>query len=261
MLTQKNLDAIIELSHDLLERIHERVSGEFEIEATIYNIVTFKLFGFSLNTFKSICYLLPHTVYEQATVLYRTLWETSVNLEWISRNPNQNALRFVQFTGVEQRRLVQKRIKAAERSGDQAVVISLAKHLAEFERELETQLAPFRFEDQRGRRRWRDRFSGHSLEAVVREVGGEWLEEYDRDYALACIYTHGAPGAVLFPLFDFPGHKLDKARSIDRSAIVGAMAIEIMARIYRRYLLDILESEDEEYLQNLSSRVREAGTL
>ncbi len=75
------------------------------------------------------------------------------------------------------------------------------------------------------------------------------------------MYTHGAPGAVLFPLFDLPGHAIDKARSIDRSAITGAMAIEIVARIYRRYLLEVFKIEDDEYLIDLLRRVREAGSL
>jgi hypothetical protein len=259
MLTQESLDTIIDLCHDLSKRIHERVVGEFEIEATIYDIVAFKLFGFGLNTFKSIYYLLPHKIYEQIAILYRTLWETSLNLEWISRSPNQRAIRFIQFTGVEHRRFAQKRIKAANRARDQAASLSLDRYLKEFEREIEMQLSPFRFEDQRGRRRWRDRFSGGSLEVMVREVGGDWLEEYDRHYTLACMYTHGAPGAVLFPLFDRPDHEIDKTRSIDRSAIAGVMAIEVMARLYKRFLSDLLRLEDDDYLQELAGRVFEAG--
>ena len=69
-------EKIVEHCGELLERIHKTNVGQFEVEHTLYNIVAFKLFGYALNTFKSIYYLLPHTVYEQASALYRTLWET-----------------------------------------------------------------------------------------------------------------------------------------------------------------------------------------
>lgn len=231
-----DLEAVVEQCGDLLTRIHRRTVGQLEIELTLYNIVAFKLFGYALNTFKSIYYLLPHTVYEQATVLYRTLWETALNLEWIAREPEARAERFLRFTAVEHRRFIEARIRSARRADDGDAVLSLTSHLRAFEQALEQQLAQFKFRDKRGKVRWRDRFSAPSLPDVVRELGGEWLEEYDRDYVLGCMYSHGAPGGVLFPLYDTPDHQVAKAQDVERSGIAGAMAIRVMSRVYRRWL-------------------------
>jgi hypothetical protein len=71
MKAKVDLEKIVTSCGDLLERIHKTSVGEFEVEHTLYNIVAFKLFGYAVNTFKSIYYLLPHTVYEQASVPYR----------------------------------------------------------------------------------------------------------------------------------------------------------------------------------------------
>jgi hypothetical protein len=104
-----DLEKIVACCGDLLERIHKTNVGKFEVEYTLYNIVAFKLFGYALDTFKSIYYLLPHTVYEQASVLYRTLWETGVNLEWIALEPELRAERFLNFTVVEYREVLRVR--------------------------------------------------------------------------------------------------------------------------------------------------------
>ena len=258
MQSRVDLDAVVERCGELLERIHKKNVGQFEMDYTLYNVVAFKLFGYAVNTFKSIYYLLPHTVYEQASVLYRTLWETGVTLEWIAAEQEARAERFLQFTAVEHRRFVESRIRAAKRAQHVEAVLGLTRDLAGFEKALEEQLARFSFTDKRRRKRWRDRFSALSLHDMVREVGGEWLEEYDRDYLLGCMYAHGAPGAVLFPLYDTPDHQLDKVRSVERAGIVGTSAIKIMSRIYRRWLA-VRGMEDDAFLRELSHRIREAG--
>jgi hypothetical protein len=255
MLEQKGLDAIVELCHDVSARIHGQVVGNFSIEPTMYNIVAFKLFGYALNTFKSIFYLLPHTVYEQAMALHRTLWETGVNFEWISRDPESRAELFLQFTAVEHRKFIRKRIETARRHRDPEAILALTNELGEFERILDRQLGGFRHRDAKRKTRYRDRFSSHSLEEVVREVGGVWADEYDRDYVMGCMSSHGAPGAVLFPLIDTPDFEIAKARDIERSALVGVMSIEVITRCYRLYL-PILRKEDETYLRELPNKVR-----
>jgi hypothetical protein len=252
-----NLDAIVASCRDLLERMHQKNRGQFEVDS-LYMLVASKLFIYALNTFKSIYYLLPHTVYEQASVLSRTLWETSVNLEWIAIDPEPRAHRFLQFTAVEHRRFIEARIRTARRAQDSDVALGLNRQLGSFERALEQQLAGFSFSDKRGRKRWRERFSAPTLQDVVREVGGEWLDEYDRDYLLGCNYTHGTPGAVLFPLYDTPDHQLDKVRSLERSGVVGAMAIAVMSRTYRRWL-SVRGMADDDFLHDIRHRVWEAG--
>ena len=256
MLQQKHLDGIVELCHDVSARIHGQVTGDISVEATLYNVVAFKLFGYALNTFKSVFYLLPHTVYEQAMALHRTLWETGLNFEWISRDPEKRAQRFLQFTIVEQRKFLRKRIETARRAGDSSAVLSLTKELREFENLLNERLSAYKYTDTKRKTKYRDRFSGPSLEQVVREVGGDWLDEYDRDYILGCMSSHGSPGAVLFPLVDTsPNFQASRLKDVERSALVGAMAIEVISRCYRLYL-PVIGKEDEAFLRELPARVR-----
>ena len=255
MKSKVDLEKIVEHCGELLERIHKTNVGQFEVEYTLYKIVAFKLFGYALNTFKSIYYLLPHTVYEQASALYRTLWETGVNLEWIALNPESRAERFLCFTAVEHHRFLEGRVRTARRAKDADSILALTRQLAAFDQALEHQLAQFSFRAKAGRKRSLNRFSAPSLEAVVREVGGEWIEEYNRDYSLSCMYTHGAPGAVLFPLYDTSDHEIDKARSTERAGIIGASGIEVMGRIYRRWLA-ARGMEDDVFLRELWHRVR-----
>lgn len=253
-----DLEAIVDRCSELLERVHNKIVRQVKMEFTLYNVVAFKLFGYALNTFKSIYYLLPHTVYEQASVLYRTLWETDVNLEWIALEPESRAERFLRFTAVEYRNFIKSRIRTARRAKNADAILTLTHQLSTFEKVLEQQLSQFMFTGKSSRQRWRDRFSAPSLHEVVQEVGSVWLDEYDRDYLLGCIYTHGAPSAVLFPLFDTPDHQIDKIQSVERAGIIGAMAIDVMSRIYRRYLA-VRGMEDDDFLRQLDRQVREAG--
>ena len=259
MKAKVDLEKIVTCCGELLERIHKTNVGEFVVEYTLYNIVASKLFGYALNTFKSIYYLLPHTVYEQATVLYRTLWETGVNLEWIAIEPELRAERFLGFTAVEYRRFLEGRLRTARRAKDTDAILALTRQLAAFQQAVEQQLAQFSFCGKAGRKRTLIRFSAPSLEAIVHEVGGEWIEEYDRDYSLSCMYTHGAPGAVLFPLYDTPDHEIDKARSTERAGIIGASGIEVMGRIYRIWFAT-RGMEDDAFLRELWLRVQGANS-
>jgi hypothetical protein len=238
--------------------MHKTSVGVFEIHYTLYNIVAFKLFGYALNTFKSIYYLLPHTVYEQASALYRTLWETGVNLEWIAIDPESRAQRFLSFTVVEHVRFLNARLRRARRAKDATAILALNQQLGIFQKLVEQQLDQFAFRDKAGRKRSTGRFSEPTLDAVVRGLGGEWLEEYDRDYLLSCGYSHGAPGAVLFPLYDTTDHHIDSIRSIERAGIIGARSIEVMGRIYRRWLA-VRGMEDEAFLRELWFQVQSAN--
>jgi len=257
MAVKVDLDLIVARCHDLLERIHTRDPGPTDIDLEPYNVVALKLYGYAVNTFKSIYYLIPHTVYEQASVLYRSLWETGVNLDWISLDPNKRALRFLEFTAAEHRKFIEGRIREARAENDADAILALTRQQADFETELDSQLSIFSYRDRRGRKRWRDRYSALTMRDLAHEVGGSWAKEYDRDYALGSSYTHGAPAAVLFPLFD-PDGRLDQERSSERAGIVGAMSIEAMSRIYRCWLAS-RDQNDDVFLANLWSRVQEAS--
>ena len=102
-----DLDAALRLFAELGDHITDRVHREHEIDDSLYPFVLFRLFGYSFNTFKAIGLLLPHRFYEQAWVLYRMLWETSIGLERTSRDPEP---RLHQYAGLRCR--IQRRARS-----------------------------------------------------------------------------------------------------------------------------------------------------
>lgn len=244
------------LFEEFRDRIYTQSRGPHDVPYSLYTIVALKLFGFAFNTYKTIGLLLPEHYYEQATAIHRTLWETGANFEWISRDPENRSHQFLNFTLIEHRNFLAKRLRTAHRHRDTDAIIDLSSRMGDFERVVENELSEFRTKDRRNREKWRTRFSGPTLEDVVREIGGEWQDEYDRDYLLGCAYTHGAPSGVLFPIRHDPA--LTTKWDLERSALIGIMAIHTMIRINRLWLTFHGKSDDA-YLGQLLLRTRETG--
>jgi hypothetical protein len=251
-----DLAKVLALFEEFRDRIFTQSRGSNEVTYSLYAIVAMKLFGFAFNTYKTIGLLLPEHYYEQATALHRTLWETGANFEWISRDPEYRSHQFLNFTLIEHRNFLAKRLRTARRNRDTDAIIELSSRMGEFERVVANELNEFRTKDRRNRERWRSRFSGPTLEDVVREIGGEWLDEYDRDYLLGCAYTHGAPSGVLFPIEHHPA--LTRKWDLERSALAGVVTIHAMIRIDRLWLA-FQGKNDDVYLSNLVFRSRETG--
>ncbi len=256
MSSPSHLATVLTLHSEFRDRIYEQSSGPISLPNSLYTIVVTKLVGFAFNTYKTIGLLLAEHYYEQGMTLQRTLWETGANLEWISRDPEPRSHYFLNFTLIEHKRFLEKRLKIARHNRDTDAIIELTARMGEFARSFRNELNEFRRTDRSGRERWRERFSGPNLEEVVREIGGEWQDEYDRDYLLGCAYTHGAPSGVLFPVQHDPA--LTERWDLGRSALVGILAIRTMARINRLWLR-LRERDDDVYLADLLLRVRDPG--
>jgi hypothetical protein len=255
---QANLDLLLGLYVEFRDRIHERSTREHELEDTFYAYVATRLFVYSFNTYKSIAWLLPSHFYEQAAILLRTLWEAGANFEWISREPGLHAKKFLEYTAVEHRHRLQRCIINARINRDTPLLAQLEEELREVEDVLGEQLKAFKYKDKRGRSKWQSRFSGPSLEEIVKEIGGEWLKEYEVEYQLGTAYTHAAPGGVLFPMLDLADiAEVPTVEDIERSVVIGASSIRTMIRVYRHWL-GVIGSDDSEYLDHLFDRVCEA---
>jgi hypothetical protein len=129
-----NLQKVMHLFDEFRDRIHEQCSAPIHLDNSLYTIVAMKLFGFAFNTYKAIDLLLPQHFYEQAGALYRTLWETGANFEWVSRDPELRSHLFLNFTLIEHQNFLSNRIRTAKRSHDGQAVIALTRELTGFER-------------------------------------------------------------------------------------------------------------------------------
>jgi hypothetical protein len=77
---------------------------------------------------------------------------------------------------------------------------------------------------------------------VVQELGEPWAEEYLTSYKLACGYTHGAPGAVLFPLYAPQGDaSAFKRADLERTALLAAVSMKLMERTFLLYARSSVE--------------------
>lgn len=133
----------------------------------------------------------------------------------------------------------------------------MTRELVDFETTVKNELGEFGFRDRKGKLKWRKRFSSPTLDEVIREIGGEWVDEYDRDYALGSAYTHGAPSGILFPLQHNP--ELTNLWDLERSALMGILTMHVMMRVDRLWLA-CRGIDDTEYLAGMFFRLRDTGT-
>lgn len=239
------------------DRIYEQSSGPIHLDNSLYTIVATKLFGFAFNTYKAVGLLLPQHFYEQGGALYRTLWETGANFEWVSRDPELRSHLFLNFTLIEHQNFLSNRIRTAKRSHDAEAVLALTRELADFECLVRKELSEFESRDRKGKVRSRRRFSSPTLDEVIREIGGDWLDEYDRDYRLGSSYTHGAPSGILFPMYHDPA--LTELWDLERSALMAIVTMHAMIRIDRLWLAH-RGMDDSAYLAALFFRLRDTAT-
>jgi len=234
----------------LREIVAAQAHGEWELPESLFSLVGAKLFTFGFNTYKSVGILLPLRHYEQGTSLFRTLWETAANFAWVRQDPDARSAQFLGYTAVEFRKLVQRSSRFGTELERKAFLVGFDAGFGEF-------INTYRQRDRGGKERWFDRFSGFSLERLVRDLGPPWTAEYSTVYKLACHYTHGSPGAILFPLFAGKFDHLPdlfKLQDDQRTAQLALWSMAVMARLHKG-LLAWLETEPAPGLGELDQRL------
>lgn len=251
-------DEVVAAYNEFRDHIAAAVHGEHEMEAGAFALIAGKLFGFIFNTYKAIGLLLPERYYEQGSALYRTLWESGANLAWIAKDPETRARQFAEFTAVEFRRLLQSQVNLAATGPTSAT--AAGDWLREYEALMAAQLDRFRDVSRKGRMRLRDRFSGPSLEALVADLGEPWVREYQFHYKMACFYTHGAPGAVLFPFLVMPKDGVEAFKRVDaeRTALLGLLTMDLMQRCLN-LIAGLIGKGEDHFLEQLKARLWPEG--
>lgn len=175
-------------------------------------------FIYAFNAYKAVSLLLPHSYHESAATVFRQLWEVSLNLHWLCRDLGKRSQDFLNFTMMEYRKLIQKT------EGPESV--------AEFDNATRNNLNQFRFKDGKGRTRTHDNFSTKTIFERASEVGEPWKDEYSLVYHLTSMHAHGAPGAILHPIFASIYPDPD-AREESKVALIAILSIKTMVRNVR----------------------------
>jgi hypothetical protein len=167
----------------------------------------FRGFVRALSQYRSLVLLLKARQWEDALVLARSLYELNVNLSEIASysSPEERARTFAAFGKFQQLRLLQMRLEEelrdergkAQRSAE---AIACEQKLAGLASVLERNFSQFR--SAKGKRKWQDSWSGVSTETLAQRLAQQTgAREGHHDYwvfRLASLFTHNAPGALLF---------------------------------------------------------------
>jgi hypothetical protein len=187
--------------------------GEHDAPMELWPYIAFLSASYAFNIYKAIGLILPELYHECGAVLLRQLWEVSLNLHWIEREPEPRAQHFCNYSVMEVRKLMQK-------SGNLAPLNPFDDATARFQKH-------FRFRDQRGRNRARGNFATNTVQERAEELGEPWKDEYNLLYHLASMHAHGAPGAVLHQHF-VPYSGDPRKKEQDSTGLIAYLAMKIL---------------------------------
>ncbi len=170
-------------------------------------------FSYAFNSYKALGLILPELYHESGAVLLRQLWEVSLNLHWIERDPERRARDFCNFTVIELRKGMQK-------SGEQDSLADFDAASARFQNR-------FRFKDKNNKERITSSFAGGSVQQRAEEIGEPWSKDYLQLYNLASMHAHGAPGAVLHQHFVHQSTSPEN-REKDSTALIAYLSMKVL---------------------------------
>ena len=200
--------------HELLrDATAQTMHGEHTSSPDLWPFVAFTSFSYAFNAYKALGLILPHLYHESGAVVLRQLWEASLNLHWIEREPQTRAQDFCNYTVIELRKGMQK-------EGDQSLIGSFDAATSRLQ-------SQFRFQDKKGRERIHSSFAGGSVQQRAAELGEPWAADYDLLYHLASMHAHGAPGAVLHQHF-VQQSTSPQNKERDSTALVAFLSMKVL---------------------------------
>jgi hypothetical protein len=201
----------LRLADSLVKKpLNWRRSGPIASDQRVLCFVMFRGFVRALSQYRSLVLLLKSGEWEDALVLTRSLYELDLNLSEIASaaDPEEKAQTFVAFGKFQQLRLVQMRLEDELRDERLDVhpsaeaIAAREQKLASMATLLQRDFAQFR--NAKGNRKWRDSWSGVNAETLAGRLAQETgARNGKHDYwvfRLGSLFTHNAPGALLFSL-------------------------------------------------------------
>jgi hypothetical protein len=220
---------------------------EHNLAPDLATLVGIHSFVYAFNAYKALGLLLPELYHESGAVLLRQLWEVSLNLNWIERDPPVRAQDFCNFTVMEYRKLIQK-------SGDASPLQAFDDATNQFQ-------AKFRYRDKKGRNQKHSSFATKNIHDRAIELGDPWKKEHDLVYHLASLHAHGAPGAILHSFFQ-QHYAAPEVRERNSASLVAILSIEVLVRDVQMLVrMGIIPNADEvnkafALFQNTMERVK-----
>jgi hypothetical protein len=216
---------------DVRDATARSIHIEHELAPDVATFVSMISFVYAFNTYKALGLLLPHFYHESGAVVFRQLWEVSLNLHWIERDPLPRAQDFCNFTVMEYRKLIQK-------SGDPSPLQDFDDATSAFQ-------ARFRYRDRKGRDQKHSVFATKSTHDRADELGDPWKREYELVYHLASLHAHGAPGAILQPHFR-QHYSAPEIREQDSVSLLAILSMNVLVRdLHLLQRLGVIRNCDE----------------
>jgi hypothetical protein len=210
------LDELLKKYGAVREAVTATFHREISAEPKLWPHVATLSFVYAFNTYKAIGLVLPHLYHEAASAMLRQLWEVSLNLHWMEKDPDRRAQDFCNFTVMEMRKQISKG------------VVADASRLEEFDEATGHFQSKFRFADKRGRKRSHDSFAASNIENRAKELEDPWETECKLLYSLTSMHAHGAPGAILRPTF-FQGSR-SETMDKDSASLVAITSMQLLVR-------------------------------
>jgi hypothetical protein len=209
---------ILQHHADIRDATTDLMHTEHELPTDLPTFIGLISFVYAFNTYKALALLLPELYHESGAVVFRQLWEVSLNLHWIERDPVTRAQDFCNFTIMEYRKLIQV-------SGESSQLQDFDDATGKFQ-------ARFRYRDSRGRNQKHAVFALKTIHDRADELGEPWKREYELVYNLACMHAHGAPGAILQPHF-LQYYSAPEVRERNAVCLIAIQSINVLLRDLR----------------------------
>lgn len=206
---------LLEHHADVRDATARSIHIEHNLAADLQTLVGMHSFVYAFNAYKAIGLILPELYHESGAVVFRQLWEVSLNLHWIECDPSVRAQDFCNFTVMENRKLIQK-------SGD-------SSQLQDFDDATNRFQAKFRYRDSKGRNQKHSDFAAKNIHDRAVELGDPWKKEYGLVYHLASLHAHGAPGAVLHAHFQ-QQYSAPEVRERNAAALIAMLSMNVLVR-------------------------------
>jgi hypothetical protein len=240
-------DEILNHHADVRDATAQSMHADHDLAPDLATFISMISFVYAFNTYKALGLLLPELYHESGAVVFRQLWEVSLNLHWIERDPLTRAQDFCNFTAMEYRKLIQK-------SGD-------ASPLQDFDDATKKFQTKFHYRDAKGRNQKHCAFALKNIHDRADELGDPWKREYELVYHLASLHAHGAPGAILQPHFQ-QHYSMPEVRERNAVALIAIQSINVLVRdlhlLVRLGVVASCETVDKAFasFQNTMDRVK-----
>lgn len=174
------------------------------------------MFNHMFNSYKSILLLLEERYCESAMVVFRNLWESSLNLHWIGADYPARLQDYMNYSSVEFRTIIKK-------SDDPELLSSYDSATSRFQSKFSKKKKDSQKET------LSDNFTNKSIYDRARELGEPWISDYALTYKWLSMYSHGAPAVIIHSMkqAQFKCHDIEDNNN---SSLIAVISARILAK-------------------------------